>query len=99
SQAEAFPWSGAVLGLHLMRLTNVLFLAILILVTYGCALELGQTRLVAWLAAATAGLIPQVLFMGGVLNADNAIAALSALSLYLLLRWLNRGPDTGTAVL
>src|SRR5581483_11974712 len=60
--SEAFPWSGAVLGLHLMRLVNLLFLALGVGCTFGCAIELGLSKGAAWLAAAGLGLIPQVLF-------------------------------------
>ena len=94
---EGFPWSGEVLGLHLMRLANLAFVALMVLATYGCGLELGWRRPLALLGAALVGLIPQLLLMGGVLNADNAIGSLSALALYLLLRWLNRGPSAGLA--
>jgi dolichyl-phosphate-mannose-protein mannosyltransferase len=96
---EGFPWSGEVLGLHLMRLANLAFVALMVLATYGCALELGWRRPPALLAAALVGLIPQLLFMGGALNADNAIGSMSALALYLLLRWLNRGPSARLAAL
>ncbi len=99
SSREAFPWTGALLGLHLMRLANLLFVALTVLATYGCAVELGLSAPLAWLAAATAGLVPQLLFLGGALNADNAIGSLSAAALYLLLRWLNRGPSLWTAAL
>jgi 4-amino-4-deoxy-L-arabinose transferase-like glycosyltransferase len=90
SPGEVFPWSGALLGLHLMRLANVAFVALMILATYGCGLELGLPRTLAWCAAALVGLTPQMSFMGGALNADNAIGSISAVSLFLLLRWLNR---------
>jgi hypothetical protein len=96
---EAFPWSGALLGLHLMRLVNVLFVTLMVLATYGCGIELRLPRALAWCAAALAGLVPQLLFLGGALNADNAVGSLSAASLYLLLRWLNRGPNPKLAVL
>jgi 4-amino-4-deoxy-L-arabinose transferase-like glycosyltransferase len=99
SPTEAFPWSGQVLGLHLMRLANLLFVALLLLATCGCAIELGLPPAVAWIAAAVLGLVPQVLFLGGALNADNAIGSLSAASLYVLLRWLHRGPSAWTAAL
>jgi len=96
---EGFPWTGAVLGLHLMRLANLVFVALMVLATYGCAIELRWPRPLASIAAALVGLIPQLLFVGGVLNADNAIGSLSALALYLLLRWLNRGPSLRLATL
>lgn len=95
SPQEAFPWGGAVLGLHLMRLANVGFVALMVVAAYGCARELGFGRRLAWCAAAAVGLVPQVDFMGGVLNADNAIGSLSALSLLLLLRWLKRPSAAG----
>ncbi|HEX6513896.1 MAG TPA: hypothetical protein VF157_16450, partial [Chloroflexota bacterium] len=99
TSAETFPWRGALLGLHLMRLANVLFVALMVLATYGCGLELGWTPGLAWCAAAMVGFLPQLLFIGGVLNADNAIGSLSAASLFLLLRWWNRGPSPALAAL
>jgi hypothetical protein len=97
--SEGFPWTGQVLGLHLMRLANALFVALMVLATYGCALELGLAKALAWCCAAAAGLVPQLLFLGGALNADNAIGSTSAAALYLLLRWLKRGPDVRLALL
>src|SRR5581483_9078752 len=97
---EAFPWTGTMLRLHAMRLANLVFLLLAVLATYGSARELRLPPALSWCAAAILGLIPQVLFISGVLNADNAIAGLSAAALYLLLRWLNHGtPWTETVLL
>ncbi|HLY65731.1 MAG TPA: hypothetical protein VKU60_09370, partial [Chloroflexota bacterium] len=97
SPVEGFPWSGGALGLHLMRLGNVLFVALMVLATYGAAGELGMPAALAWCTAGIVGLVPQVLFLGGSLNADNGVGSLSAAGLYLLLRWLRRGPSWWTA--
>lgn len=88
--AEGFPWAGQILQLHAMRLLNLLFATVTILATYGIGREVGLSPGVAVAAAATLGLLPQFAFIGGALNADNAITATSALALLLLLRWLNR---------
>jgi 4-amino-4-deoxy-L-arabinose transferase-like glycosyltransferase len=95
---EGFPWSGAVLGLHLMRLANLGFVALLVVSAYGCAAELGWSEPLRLLTAGLVGLTPQVVFLGGALNADNAIGSFATLGLWLVLRWLRRGPSAGLAV-
>jgi 4-amino-4-deoxy-L-arabinose transferase-like glycosyltransferase len=88
--AEGFPWSGELLQLHLMRLLNLPLAAITLLAAYGLAIELGFTPWLALTAAAALAGLPQFDFISGALNADNLIAATASLSLYLLVRWLER---------
>ncbi|HEX6512661.1 MAG TPA: glycosyltransferase family 39 protein [Chloroflexota bacterium] len=95
---EAFPWRGQILQLHAMRLANLLLAAMTLLATYGIAREVGLGPWLGLAAAAVLGLLPQLDFIAGALNADNAVTAAAALTLWLLLRWLRR-PSPGAAAL
>ena len=97
--AEDFPWTGQILQLHAMRLANMLFAAVTLLATFGIAREVGLSYGLALGAAATLALLPQFDFISGALNADSAITAGSAATLYLLLRWLNRPASAAGALL
>jgi len=47
---------------------GVAFVALMVLATYGCATELRWPHPLAFMVAAVVGLIPQLLFMGGVIG-------------------------------
>ncbi|MFI5269186.1 MAG: glycosyltransferase family 39 protein, partial [Chloroflexota bacterium] len=97
--SEGFPWTGQILQLHAMRLVNLLFVAVTLAATYGIGREVGLSPGLALAAGAALGLLPQFDFIAGVVNADNAITAASALALYLLLRGLGRPPSAHAGVL
>lgn len=90
---ELWPWRGAALAWHLMRLASVAWGALAVGMTYLAALA-GAARLApsmpprrfALLAAAVVALNPQFLFICGVVSNDPALAACCAAALWLALR-------------
>jgi hypothetical protein len=97
--AEAWPFYGDVLGIHLVRLLSVLFGAATVLFTYLIAAELFPgRRTIAILAAALVAFNPQFVFINSVANNDSAIAATSTLVIWLLVCWLVRGGSLRLAV-
>ena len=84
---ESFPYSGAVLAIHLARLVSVLMGALAVLFTYLLTLEiLLERRYLAASAAALVAFVPQFLFISSAVSNDSTIVALSALSLWLMVR-------------
>lgn len=86
---ESFPYHGAVLAIHLARLLSVLMGALAVLFTYLLALEIFPNR--KYLAASAAALlafVPQFLFISSAVSNDSTIVAMSALSLWLMVRFL-----------
>lgn len=70
--AEAFPWQGAVLALHLARLLSVALGAATVLVTYALGRRLFPERPEVRLgAAALNAFLPMFLFISGSVNNDN----------------------------
>jgi len=93
SPGEAFPYQGAILAVHLVRLLSVLLGATTVLFTYLLVLEIyPEGRALALGAAAINAFIPQFLFISGSVNNDNLVTALSSLSLFLLFRLIRLGP-------
>ena len=89
---EAWPWSGTVLAVRLIRFLSVLMGAGTVYFTYRLALELAPGR--EGLALAAAGFTaftPMFVFISASVNNDNLAILLSAAILWLLARWL-RGP-------
>lgn len=87
TSAESFPYHGAALAWHIGRLLSVLLGAITVIATFLIALELFPSKYA--LAIAAAGFnafIPEFLFMSGAMNNDNAVGALSGMSLLVLLK-------------
>lgn len=87
--AQDYPWSGAVLAVHLLRVFSLLLGAATIYVSWRMlALTLPGRPAIALSTTAVMAFIPQFLFVGSSVNNDNAMTFLSVLSLYLLLREL-----------
>jgi 4-amino-4-deoxy-L-arabinose transferase-like glycosyltransferase len=86
---EDFPYRGAALAGHILRLGSLLLGLIVVLATYATARTLLPDRsAVAPLAAAAVAFTPQFIFISVAINNDNAINALAAVTLYLLARLL-----------
>ena len=90
TEAELFPYQGTALAVHLLRLFSVILGSITVAATYALARMVSPP--VAFTAALLVALNPQFLFMSGVINNDNLVTALSALTLLLLLK-LIRDPE------
>ncbi|MFN8377069.1 MAG: glycosyltransferase family 39 protein [Anaerolineae bacterium] len=72
AEAEAFPWQGATLALHLVRLFSVALGAATVLVTYALGRRLFPERPEVRLgAAALNAFLPMFLFISGAVNNDN----------------------------
>lgn len=84
---EAWPWRGITLAWHLSRFISVGLMALAVGVTYAVAWQLTQRRGIALAAAALHAAIPQVLFIGSVLNEDGLLVLLSGLILLVLLAY------------
>jgi hypothetical protein len=86
TRAEAFPYRGTALAVHVMRLLSSLLACVTIVSTYGIA------RLVvpgqALLAAAIVALNPMFIFLSAAVNNDTLVIALSTLTLWWLIRLL-----------
>ncbi len=92
TEAEAFPYRGTALAMHIVRLLSVLFSGITVLATYLIALELfPDWRSLALGAAALNAFNPQFLFIGARISNDTAVTAFSALVLLGTVRLLKRG--------
>ncbi len=87
TSVESFPYRGAALAIHLSRFVSALFGALAVLCTFLLALEIFREQ--KWLAVSAAGLVafvPQFIFISSAVNNDSAIVAMSALSLWLMIR-------------
>lgn len=90
--AEAFPWRGTVLAVHLVRALGVLMGAATVALTYLLAREVWpDDEPVALLAAALVAFNPQFLFISGSVNNDTLAALLGAGTLLLTVRIANTG--------
>lgn len=95
---ESFPYRGAALAIHIARFVSVLMGALAVLFTYQLALRIFPDRkFLASGAAAVAAFVPQFLFISGAVSNDSAITALSALSLWLIVRMFFIQPQTRDA--
>ena len=87
TQRESFPYRGATLAVHFVRLLSVLLGAGTVFLTYKLALEIfPDHEHLALGAAAINAFIPQFLFINGSVNNDNLVTFLSSLALLLLMR-------------
>lgn len=84
---EAPPWRGLPLAWHLGRLISVALTALAVTLTYAIAWRLTGQRILAASAAALHAFIPQVLFIGSVLNDDTLLICLSGLILLTLVTY------------
>ncbi|MFZ5916012.1 MAG: DUF2142 domain-containing protein [Chloroflexota bacterium] len=87
TEAEAFPFRGLWLGLHLLRELSVLLGGVTVWATYRLGrLLFPDRRWLAPAAAATVAFNPQFLFIQASINNDNLATALSALLLLVSVR-------------
>jgi len=99
TDAEAFPYRGTALAMHIVRLLSVLFSGITVLATYLIALEIfPEWKPLALGAAALNAFNPQFLFIGARISNDTAVTAFSALVLLGMVRLLKRGATRGRLV-
>jgi len=87
SGAEAFPWRGTFLAIHVVRLVSVLMSTLAVWVTYLIARLLFPNRH-PWAvgATATAAFSPLLLFIGSVINNDALVPVWGGLALYFALK-------------
>ncbi len=106
---EAFPYHGAVLAIHLLRLYSVLLGAVTVIFTYLLGLEFvkrpgtpekerSSGQVYALLAACFVAFLPQFLFISGAINNDNLATALSAICLWMVVRMWRRGVTFQSAI-
>lgn len=92
TEAEAFPWKGTTLAVHLLRFLGVALGAATVSFTYLLALAAWPGRRdVALLAAALVGFNPMFLFIAGSVNNDNLAVMLGSWTMLLSLRVLADG--------
>ncbi len=88
---ESFPWHGAVLAVHLVRLLSVLLGSITVLMTYLLARELFPDQpIIALGAMALTAFNPMFLFISGSINNDNLSTALASVLLVQIVRLVKR---------
>lgn len=93
TEREHFPWRGAVLAIRLARFTSLLFGLLTVVAAWGLGQEAFPGRpMWALSTASVVGLVPQFLFISGVVSNDSAAAALSTLALWVIARACTRGP-------
>ncbi len=99
TDAEAFPYRGTALAMHIVRLLSVLFSGITVLATYLIALEIfPEWKPLALGAAALNAFNPQFLFIGARISNDTAVTAFSALVLLGTVRLVKQGITRGRLV-
>jgi hypothetical protein len=97
-QAEAFPWRGTTLAVHVIRLLSVLMGAVTVFLTYRLSLELMPDHLnLALVAAAVNAFTPMFIFISAAVNNDNLVIPLSSLALLLMVRLLKASQATDNA--
>jgi len=92
--AEAFPWSGTVLAVHIVRFFSVALGIWAVYLTWALVSELFPTR--PWMAVSAAAVhafTPMALFISSSINNDNLIIPLSSLALLWMVRRVKRRPD------
>ncbi len=92
---EKFPWRGAILSLHLVRLVSVLVSALGVIVTYLLGKLLWDDEWLSLLAASIFAFWPEFLFMGSVVNNDVLIAVLGSYVAFVGVRVLVGSPRRG----
>lgn len=89
TRREGFPYEGAALAWHLVRLLSVLMGAVTIWATWRLG-RLLTRETVALAAAAFVAFLPEFLFISAVVNNDNLVIMLSSLGVLLLVRMLGK---------
>ena len=100
---QSFPWRGPVLAVHVLRFYSLCLGAVTVGLTWAIASDLFPRQpTLAPIVAATAGFVPQFLFVTSSINNDNAMTCAATLSLYVLLRCVKsatlaprRAPESG----
>jgi 4-amino-4-deoxy-L-arabinose transferase-like glycosyltransferase len=95
---ERFPWQGTVLAVHLARFLSVLLGAATVWITYMLGLDVGLGLAVSLGAAAIVAFVPQFGFISAAVNNDNLVTALSALTVWMLVRHLRQGSSARRAL-
>lgn len=94
TRVEAFPWTGAVLAVHLARLLSVAFGALTLVGVWLVVREIvPEAPELALLATAVAAFNPAFIYIASVVNNDTAVAATSTWVLWLAIR-LAKGKTT-----
>ena len=97
---EVFPWSGAVLGIHLARLFSLLLATGTLLCTYRIALDVfPHTPIIPLAALAFNAFIPMFIFISASVNNDNLVILLSSVTLLMLVGIIQRGASRRFLVL
>jgi 4-amino-4-deoxy-L-arabinose transferase-like glycosyltransferase len=92
TDAEAFPWHGTVLAVHLIRFFSIILGTATVILIYRLARTIWpEARWVAALAAALAAFNPMFLFISGSVNNDNLTILLSTWTLLLCVRIIQSG--------
>jgi len=92
TDAEAFPWRGTPLTMHIARLVSTVLGLLAVAATYGIALELfPQRRWLALGAAAVTAFNPMFIFTAARVSNDAAVAAFGSLTLWGAVRLAARG--------
>jgi 4-amino-4-deoxy-L-arabinose transferase-like glycosyltransferase len=93
SDAEAFPYHGTALAVHVARLVSVLIGSLVLLVTYGLGrLLFPERREIALGAMALNAFSPAFLFLSSVVNNDIMVTLFSALTLLFSVKVVVRRP-------
>ncbi len=97
--AEAFPWHGVALAVHLMRFIAVALGLATVLISYGALRELWPRRPdLRLLGLGIVAFWPQFVYMTSLVNRDALTLPLAVLAIWLMLRWVRRGPSLRLAV-
>ncbi|MEM7117328.1 MAG: hypothetical protein AAF614_33150 [Chloroflexota bacterium] len=92
TDAEAWPWQGDVLGVHVLRFyTTLLGLGTLLLVLASGRVVWPERPLIPLLATGLVAFLPQFLFLHSAVSNDSLIILLSTAILYQLLSLSNAG--------
>ena len=89
---DGWPWSGAFLALHILRLWSILLCCITLWATYRFV-RLFLNPAVALSTAAVFAFVPQFVFIGAAASNDNLIAAAAAVLIWRLADWMRFGED------
>ena len=92
TRAEAFPYRGVPLAVHVLRLISIALGALTVSAAYALGQELFPDRQsIALLAAAITAFLPQFLFISAAVSNDIAVAATASWAIVLLARSVRRG--------
>jgi hypothetical protein len=100
TEAESFPWKGAVLAIRVARMTSLVWGALTVLAAWGLGREAFHGEPLWSLAVSVAvAVTPQFLFMSGVVSNDTAAAAISTAAMWTISRMVTTGIDLRHSVL